>query len=205
MARGGSRAESALSFDKGNGDARHAGEAWASFYLEQRPALTAYALALTGNTADAADLLQDVLLRLIRERATARDRRAYVLRCLRNAAIDFRRRRALRDGRAGAALEPAYLADAAEADRAERQQDVRAALRRLSAEQHEAIVLRVFCNVTFAEAAEILGRPIGTIASDYSRGLTRLRQLLSTADDERDRAPTPGRAGMNQTGHSAHE
>ncbi|MCG3128988.1 MAG: hypothetical protein CHACPFDD_03884 [Phycisphaerae bacterium] len=190
-----------MSFDAADGEVGHAGEAWARFYLEHRPSLTAYALALTGDAADAADVLQDVLLRLVRERIAVLDQRAFVLRCLRNAAIDCRRRRASRGGGLGAAVEPAYLADAPEPDRAEQIAAARAALAALPQEQHEAIVLRIFCGVTFADAAEILARPIGTVASDYSRGLARLRVLLQSAEAARD-TPTGGaRPTIEQARH----
>jgi hypothetical protein len=48
-----------------------AAECWLTFYDAHQPALWAYALALTGSSHDAADLLHDVLLSMLRKRPRA--------------------------------------------------------------------------------------------------------------------------------------
>ncbi len=53
-------------------------------------------------------------------------------------------------------------------------------LSQLSARQRDAIVLRHVVGFSYAEIEDVLDRPMGTIKSDVSRGLDRLRSLLVT-------------------------
>ncbi|MFO0839791.1 MAG: sigma-70 family RNA polymerase sigma factor [Phycisphaerae bacterium] len=172
---------------------------WASFYLAHRRALTAYAVALAGNAADAADLIQDVLLRVIAEQRAPDDAIAYVMRCLRNRAIDLRRRHGL----AAAELDVAVPIDDGRGDarRAESPETARRdimaldahtreiaalakrALEALPATQREVLVLRIYGERTFAEIASILERPLGTVASLYSRGIDEIRGVLAMENE----------------------
>lgn len=154
---------------------------WAQFYLGHRARLTAYAVTLTGNVAAAADLLQDVLLRMVTERRSPTNALAYFLKCLRNLALDRRRRmRPLTE----LPRDVAGFLDcdaAANRDVADR---VRAALQRLPDEYREVIVLKVYCELTFRDVSGLLGRPMGTVTSDYRRGLAELKTLLAEVVDD---------------------
>jgi RNA polymerase sigma-70 factor (ECF subfamily) len=72
----------------------------------------------------------------------------------------------------------AFLAAPAGADR-EAEHDLHEAMRALPAEQLEAVVLHLYVGLTFAQAAEVLGEPLATVASRYRRALDRLRSLLA--------------------------
>jgi DNA-directed RNA polymerase specialized sigma24 family protein len=48
----------------------------------------------------------------------------------------------------------------------------------LRPEQRAAVVLRYFEDLSEADTAEALGRPIGTVKSRVSRGMGRLREEL---------------------------
>lgn len=61
--------------------------------------------------------------------------------------------------------------------RRETDRELTALLATLPDEQHVAIVLRHVMNLPVAEIANVLGRPAGTVKSDISRGLRRLRDL----------------------------
>lgn len=169
-------------------------EHWAAFYRAQRRALGLYALALTGNSADAEDLLHDVLVRMVRENPPARDARAYVMRCVRNAAIDRRRRAATRvapatladDGLAFLDVDGAHarVGDSQQtapgsAEVRETRDAVYAALARLPEQRREVIILKIYAELGFREIAEILAAPLGTVTSHYARGLDELRSVLS--------------------------
>lgn len=58
----------------------------------------------------------------------------------------------------------------------------RVRLGRLEARQRDAIVLRHVVGLGYAEIAEVLGRPAGTVKSDVHRGLGRLRTMLTTEE-----------------------
>jgi RNA polymerase sigma-70 factor (ECF subfamily) len=138
------------------------------------------ALWRTGSTADAADVLQEVFVRLAGagpRLRRVRNPRAYVLRMAHRAAVDVHRRRKRRGE--GTIDEARYVQ--ASTPTAERDLDagrVARLLDELPAEQREVIYLRTFAGCSFAEAARATGVPTFTAASRYRLGLERLRRLL---------------------------
>lgn len=157
------------------------GVRWAEFYLTHRQQVTAYAVTLAGNMADGADLVQDALVRLVVERRSPTNALAYFLTCLRNLARDQRRR-----ARRTAERPPdvgGFMDCGATADR-EVAEQVQAALQRLAGNYRETIVLKIYCGLTFREVADVLESPIGTVASDYRRGLAELRTLLAEVEED---------------------
>ena len=57
---------------------------------------------------------------------------------------------------------------------------VRQALMTLPIEQRAAVTLCLVCGFSHAEAAEIIGAPLGTVKSHVSRGRARLLDALGT-------------------------
>jgi len=141
------------------------------------------ALLLTGqNRAEAEDLLQISLERAYRRRALlARDRspEPYVRRVLVNASID--RRRALR--RRGEQPLCAGASDPPVDDRAAQLADRDLLVRSLALlppRQRAVLVLRYWGDLSEAEIAATLGCGVGTVKSQASRGLARLRELAGS-------------------------
>jgi len=138
-----------------------------------------YGLALwrIGSRADAEDAVQDVFVRLVRTAgrvASARCPRAYLLAMVRRAALDARRRRrhvALDDAAALVvpASDPRARLDAQRAS---------GLVARLAPKLREAVFLRHFAELTFAEAAKVMGVPTFTAASRYRLALRRLRDWM---------------------------
>ena len=67
-----------------------------------------------------------------------------------------------------------------EVERHELEQVIQQALDRLDADQRTIIVLIDQQDFNYAEAAQVLGIPVGTVKSRLARARLRLRQLLST-------------------------
>jgi RNA polymerase sigma-70 factor (ECF subfamily) len=141
-----------------------------------------YALCrrMAGNDADGADATQEALIAIVRglPRFDGRSRfTTWVHRVAVNACLDELRRRQRRpvpipdDAMANAA---ASDGTAAVADRI----DIDAALVRLPLEYRVAVVLRDLCTLDYAEIAEILDVPVGTVRSRIARGRTALVPLL---------------------------
>lgn len=138
-----------------------------------------YGLALwrCGAPTEAEDAVQEVFVRLATTTADltrVRNPRAYLLTIARRAACDLlhRRHRGEPLGEfvvAGESTDPAVVVDA---ERASHQ------LRALPAAQREAIYLRHFAGLTFAEIGAVTGVPKFTAASRCRNGLDRLRALL---------------------------
>jgi RNA polymerase sigma-70 factor (sigma-E family) len=137
------------------------------------------AVALTGSRADAEDLLQAALERLLRNsRRVETDAEGYLRRTLYNLAADGWRARRRWRGRLAdldaRGRPPAVGEDVAAVDL--RDALVRL-LQQLPPRQRAVIVLRYWEQRSEAETAALLGCPEGTVKSAASRGLRRLREL----------------------------
>ncbi|MCB9851161.1 MAG: RNA polymerase sigma factor [Phycisphaerales bacterium] len=152
--------------------------------MAERRALHTYALALLGNAADAEDLLQDVLLRIVADNRKTENARAFVMRCLRNAAIDRKRRAGCRPTASpltdGGLAFVAKGADDCDPATRESHAATRDAIAGLPDAQREVVILKLYADLTFREISEVLNQPLGTITSRYARALEELRRLLIT-------------------------
>lgn len=143
---------------------------------------TLYGLALwrTGSATDAADVVQEVFVRLTgaRRRLENIDNPlAYLRRMTHRAAVDAHRRRRRRREEP---IEVCIFVESADPSPERQAEAVRASrlLDQLPPSQREAIYLRHFCGCSHAEAARAMGVPTFTAASRYRLGMKRLRVLL---------------------------
>jgi RNA polymerase sigma-70 factor (sigma-E family) len=141
---------------------------------------TAY--LITWDTGDAEDLVQECLIKVARRWPRVRrmtQPRAYARQILVNLALDDARGRTRRrdelDGAAAAVDGPAHDPLAGLETRAE----LLDALAVLTARQRAVLVLRYFNDLSEAQTAEVLGCSPGTVKSNASRGLARLREALA--------------------------
>jgi RNA polymerase sigma-70 factor, ECF subfamily len=149
---------------------------------------------VTGHPEDALDAAQEALIAVTRglHRYDGRSLfTTWLYRVATNAALDELRRRKRRPepaefvedrpvGRAGSGSAPVESAVAARLD-------VDAALARLSPEFRAAVVLRDLCDLDYAEIAEVLDVPVGTVRSRIARGRAAIADQLRepTAPPER--------------------
>ncbi|MGV9265841.1 RNA polymerase sigma factor SigM [Kitasatospora sp. NPDC003701] len=181
-----------------------------------RDRLWAVALRTLGDREEAADALQDALVSAFRAAHTFQGRSAvttWLHRIVVNACLDRARRTASRrtkpldddPQRLDALVGSAEPADSPVV-RAELHRELAAALDELAPEQRAALVLVDMQGYPVAEAAELLGVPVGTVKSRCARGRARLLPLVrhlreggATADVSRETgrpAPAPtARAG----------
>ncbi|MFE6056512.1 RNA polymerase sigma factor SigM [Kitasatospora sp. NPDC056446] len=163
-------------------------EAFGLLVNRHRDRLWAVALRTLGDREEAADALQDALVSAFRAAAGFQGRSAvttWLHRIVVNACLDRARRSATRrttpldedpqrlDTLVGAA-EPAD----SPVVRAELHRELAAALAELPAEQRAALVLVDMQGYPVAEAAELLGVPVGTVKSRCARGRARLLPLV---------------------------
>lgn len=154
--------------------------------------LYAVALRMTRRPADAEDLVQDALLKAMRARhqfQVGTNLRAWLLRILTNTFINKYKRRALErsvmgaedldpvsEGWMGAATLRALRDPEVQAIRPLLQEEIRSAIDELPEDFRVAVLLVDVQELTYKEAAETLGCPIGTVMSRLHRG----RKLLKT-------------------------
>ncbi len=143
-------------------------------------ALRRYALLLIGDPAEADDLVQEALTRvLVHTRAwkPVRDLRAYLFTTLHNIFVDgHRRRRMLRDDIPVDSLAGRLATPPSQMDRLELR-DLAKALGKLPTEQRQVVLLVGLEGMSYRDAAQVLGVPIGTVMSRLSRGREALRHL----------------------------
>lgn len=152
---------------------------WASFYVAQRQVLTTYALALTGNEHAAEDLIQDVLVRIVQQQRPIRHARAYVLRCMHNLWIDHHRSKQRQVDTVPFENDAIAFIDTnlEGSSDCEAMQQLVDALKSLSQEEREIIVLKIYGDLKFKEISTILDQPIGTVTARYARGIKQLQEL----------------------------
>ena len=143
------------------------------------------AYRLTGNHEDAQDLVQETLVRVRRGLATYRpgSMEAWLSRITTNAFLDDTRRRRRRPLDVVAGLDERVAGTDGSPDdvlAAARLPDhVQAALASLPEEFRAAVVLCDVVGLEYAEIAEALGTPVGTVRSRIHRGRALLRKALA--------------------------
>ncbi|MET7298693.1 SigE family RNA polymerase sigma factor [Embleya sp. NPDC005575] len=147
------------------------------FMTSRWPHLLRTAFLLTGgHHHDAEDLAQSTLARVYAKWERVRRTEnidGYVRQIMVNVHTDRHRRRRVRE------WITARVPDVAAADRTVRLADrdvLLTALARLPARQRAAVVLSYFEDMSQAEVAAALGVGLGTVKSQVSRGLAKLRQ-----------------------------
>lgn len=155
---------------------------------ESVPALRRYARALTRNADRADDLVQDCLERAIRKQALWRPTgslRSWLFRILLNLyrnELRTDRRRGEHVSVDTLLIEPAVAP--AQPGRIALGEMARA-IDTLAAEQREALLLVVLDGMSYADAADAIGVPIGTLMSRLGRARAALRNLTGSEDEPR--------------------
>lgn len=155
--------------------------------LGQLAALRRYAYSLVRNRDEAEDLVQDTLVRALEKKSTFRPEgnlRNWLLSILHNTHIDRLRVVRSKEGREAAFAEISEASAPAGQEHATRLSQIRQAFLTLPTEQREALHLVVIEALTYQEAADALGIPIGTLMSRLSRARQRLRSLEAGGDTD---------------------
>jgi len=138
-------------------------------------------LLVGGDRHRAEDLAQESLVKLwfVWPKVSQDAPEAYVRKVMVRAAARSGRRRWWGERPVERLPEGAITGDVS-ADVAERSR-LEAALAQLSPNQRAAVVLRYYQDLPEGQVAEALGCPVGTARSHASRGVARLRQILTDA------------------------
>ena len=169
-------------------------DAFGELVRRHRDRLWAVALRTTGDREEAADALQDALVKAYRAGASSAFRgeaavTTWLHRIVVNACLDRARRRAVRPTVPLPEHDlPSTGPDAISG--AETALDVAAALATLPVEQRAALVLVDMYGWSVEDAAAVLECPVGTVKSRCARGRARLLPLLGQGD--RNPAPVAG-------------
>ena len=158
------------------------GDAAAFHELVDRHAASLFRLAraMTANAADAEDVMQETFLGAFQQMSSFQGRssvRTWLVGILSRQAARSHRWRLRRPSVAleGLAEEPRT----GPGETSDARMDVGAALSRLSAEHRQVLVLREVEGMTYAEIAQVLGVPLGTVESRLFRARQELKGQLS--------------------------
>jgi RNA polymerase sigma-70 factor, ECF subfamily len=171
----------------------HAPDAFRQQLLQVIPRLRRYARSLAIDAGTADDVVQTALERALthwHQFDQRRDLLVWLLSIAHNAFLDMRRR----DARL-TVVDPAQIEAHLDAGSGHPGVDVGlrldlvAALSRLSVEQRAPLLMVSVEQLSYAECAEALGIPIGTVMSRVSRARATLRETLD-GRSRADKAPT---------------
>lgn len=166
-------------------------EAFAAYVEREIPVLLRVARSLTGSAVDAEDLVQETLIRAYRamHQFDGSHPRAWLLTILRNTASNLRRRT-----RPGLVEDWDALSDPTPAFGAERpetpqeavlagvlDENLECAISALDSRFRAVLVMVDVHGLTYAECAEALGIPVGTVMSRLSRARNRMRKHLKAS------------------------
>lgn len=145
------------------------------------PRLRRFAHGLARDRADADDLTQAAAERILKSRAQWRPGTsfdAWAYRILRNLWIDTTRSRRRHDAVLAPEEQGLSVGAAGEAEANVELGYLMRAMGRLPEEQREAVALVMIEGLAYAEAAEVLDIPIGTLTSRLVRGRQALMAML---------------------------
>jgi RNA polymerase sigma-70 factor, ECF subfamily len=150
------------------------------FWQQTWDRVRAYMFCACHNSSDADDLTQDCFMRALRSWSAFQGtgtRRAWLFAIARSTQVDWirrqrRQRRAAEEHRSDDKYE---VATGPSLDDAEA---ISQAVQRLALDQQEVVHLRFAAGLSYAEIAEMLRVPIGTVRSRLCRGLQSVRKLV---------------------------
>jgi RNA polymerase sigma-70 factor (ECF subfamily) len=178
-------------------------QAWQQLVAGQHRRVYAICYRFTNSTSDAEDLTQDVFLKVYRNLASFDTQKGsfqtWITTLARNLLVDhFRRTRLDRasdslDASLGGDLDGPTMADRLTDPRPSQEQHVaglelrasiQEALKHLSPELREAVILRDLEDMDYKEIAQVLRIPEGTVKSRISRGRGELARLLQRIEKQ---------------------
>ncbi|WP_127792984.1 sigma-70 family RNA polymerase sigma factor [Agromyces sp. LHK192] len=168
---------------------------------ERGDALVRYAYLLTGSDTDAADLVQDALVRTFgraRPGLTAERAEAYVRRAVLNGVIDRSRRRGTWRGIRHLVAAPSTVDTIAAAT--DLRLDLAERVRALAPRQAACIVLRYYDDLTVDQVAATLGISAGAVKRYLSDALRALSAAIEADGADADGAGGDGAAARRSSG-----
>lgn len=177
--------------------------AWEQMARSQHRRIYGICYRFTGSPTEAEDLTQEVFLKIYKNLASFDPAKGgfgtWVTTLTRNLLVDNYRR--TRMDRASESLDETYEGEDSGPTKAERLADsgktqeqhvsglelraqIQEALKQVSPELREAVILRDLEDMDYKDIAEVLGVPQGTVKSRISRGRAELARLLKRIEGQ---------------------
>jgi RNA polymerase sigma-70 factor (ECF subfamily) len=153
--------------------------AFAELYDACADRLHHYLVVRLGSRDAASDVFQNAFLRAVKNRCRFRKVEnpiAYLFGIARNEAVREATKRRRNVVPPQNHDRPVATGEVTASDETEM---AGAALARLNADDREVVELKIHAGLTFREIADVTGRPLGTVATQYRRALESLRGWLT--------------------------
>ncbi len=178
-------------------------QAWQQLVVSQHRRIYAICYRFTGSSSDAEDLTQDVFLKLYKNLSSFDTQKGsfqtWITTLARNLLVDHFRR--TRQDRATDSIDASFDGEDDGPTMADRLADpgisqekhvanlqlrsrIQAALKHLSPELREAVILRDLEDMDYKEISQVLRIPEGTVKSRISRGRGELARLLQRIEGQ---------------------
>ncbi len=146
---------------------------------DKAPRLILFARQWVSCQADAEDVFHTAFVRFWQQRDHVRDPIAFLYTCVRRAAMNWRRERGRREKHeATVNPQPLFATNQDRLAEAETDEAIEEALFRLSDEQREVVVMRIWGELTFPQIGEVLSVSPSTVDTRYRSGLKHLHLEL---------------------------
>ncbi|MGA2585121.1 MAG: sigma-70 family RNA polymerase sigma factor [Tepidisphaeraceae bacterium] len=137
------------------------------------------------DAATADDVVQEMVIALLSQRAMPNDPVAWMYRTVRNGAIDQARSISSRRRREQKVAQTRQEWFETRADAKLDAKIAEAALRKLPAALREIVVLRIWGQLGFAQIAQVTGYSLSTVHGRYENALRQMREELEKSLDRR--------------------
>ncbi len=154
-------------------------DALASLYEETKSAVYGFALSILKNAHDAEDVLQDTYIRIYSYAYTYKASgkpMAWILEITKNISYMLIRKKSREDF--VSEEETANMQSADFSDNSAVKLSVADAMLKLSDEERQIITLHALSGLKHREIAKLLGLPVSTVLSKYSRSVKKLQNML---------------------------
>jgi RNA polymerase sigma-70 factor (ECF subfamily) len=160
-------------------------QALGEIYDTYSPRLYGYAYRLSGDDSFAKDVVTETFYRFLVTLRNDGGPREHLVAYLYRVAYHLIVDNARRQPHANLFLDESFIAtDADPSERGdERETQAREALRELTSEQRQVIVLKYFEGFSNEEVAVAMSKPVGSIKSLQSRALAALRRVMSQVSE----------------------
>ncbi len=163
--------------------------AWAAIYERHAEQVYAYIYYRLGDQHIAEDLAADVFVKAVAGIKGYRYRGtpllAWLYRIAHNVTVDHRKSAQTRMQRTSTDALERVEEPRDELGQRDQRQDMLAAIRRLTPDQQQVVILRFYTGMSNAEVAQVIGKPEGAVKALQTRALRSLRRGLEARDPER--------------------
>lgn len=142
-------------------------------FLEHHQTLYAAALAITRNRAQAEDSVHEALLAVASLSHQPDDLPAYLYKVVRNKALHSNKQEQRKE-----VLVEDYAETHGDAELTTLAEQVKDHIGQLGQHEQQALMLKLFGDMTFEEIARVMEASPNTVASWYRRGLIKLKELI---------------------------